>query len=75
MNGVLDKLRDVQRRLFGQTAPAELDAAPEAAEYDPAEGPTFAMGLKKKRRTAMLKQMLANEGYSDLAKMISIKEQ
>lgn len=38
------------------------------------DSPTFTVMLRKKRRTALMRQILQDGGYSDLAKMIRIKE-
>lgn len=65
---------------------AEQDQAPpdallemaEEADGEPMEGEPaeqFRLGLRKKRSQALLKQMLANSGYGDLARATSISRQ
>lgn len=41
---------------------------------DKAPATGFTMHLKHRRKGAFLKKMLADQGYEDLARMISIKE-
>lgn len=49
---------------------------PEEPDYQADEGAdtreVMTMNLKKKRHQMMLKQMLTNSGYGDLAKMVNI---
>lgn len=40
---------------------------------DPEDYPV--LGLKKKKQSSILKEILKNGGYGDLAKMVSIKRQ
>lgn len=50
------------------------DAMPDMAEHeDPEE--FWKLKLKKKRRQQMLKQMMVDAGYEDLAKMTNISEE
>ena len=53
----------------GSVLPFEEDPMPGGA--DPVH---FELELKKKRRAAMMRQMLESSGYGDLAKMVKIKE-
>lgn len=53
------------------------DALEEGYEPDSAEMPdskTYSMHMKRKRRTAMLKKILEDAGYDDMAKSINIRE-
>lgn len=50
------------------------DMDPDSLAMSPDHSARFVIDLKKKRRTAMLRQMLAESGNADLAKMISIRE-
>ncbi len=73
MKGLFDLLKDRERQNFADNSPAEYEAEPAAAEApDAAHG--FSIELKRKRRTSMLKNMLMNAGYGDLAKMLNVKE-
>jgi hypothetical protein len=54
---------------MGEVAPWDDD--PMASGADPVH---FQLELKKKRRAAMMRQMLEDSGYGDLAKMVKIKE-
>lgn len=70
----MDLLKDQRAQLFSDESPEEMDG-PDPAEYAPDDDPHgFTLALKRKRRTSMLKNMLVNAGYGDLAKMINVKE-
>ncbi len=75
MKGLFDLLKEKTRGAFADESPSEFD---EGMEPDSAEAPDtahgFTIGLKRKRRSVMLKNMLVDAGYNDLAKMINIKE-
>jgi len=45
---------------------------PERQSLDDPKG--FELRMKKKRRAALLMQMLRNQGYDDLAKMAAVRE-
>lgn len=69
-------LLDFRRRQL-EDGPGEdsLDLE-EPAEHVPSTDPAvYQLVLRKKRNAAMLKQMLARSGYSDLARMTSIKRE
>lgn len=73
MKGLFDLLSDKRRQDFADESPdfgMESDDVPETLEAPHG----FEMMLKKKRKNALLKKMLVDDGYSDLAKMINIKE-
>lgn len=73
MKGLFDLLKDKERQNFADSSPAEYDDEPASYEQpDAAHG--FSIELKRKRRTSMLKNMLMNAGYGDLAKMLNVKE-
>ncbi len=76
MNGWLSLFKDKKRQEFADTSPADLtmvDEDPASAEMpDAPHG--FTVALRRKRRTAMMKKMLSDMGYGDLAKMINVKE-
>ena len=66
-------LKQKRRQDYADSSPVDDDYEP--AEHEmPDEQHGFSIQLKKKRRTAMLKHMLSDAGYDDLAKMINIKE-
>lgn len=75
MKSVFDLIKEQRRQAFADASPefdSEYEAADEPEMPDAPGG--FRMQLKKKRRTAMLRKMLADAGYGDLAKMMNIKE-
>lgn len=75
---LMEMLRDRKAAEFSDPSNAFFSAADEPA--DDASVPDdeakygFKIGLKHRRKAAFLKKMLANGGYSDLARMVSIKE-
>ncbi len=73
MSSIFDLLKDKRRQDFADSSPIDEEYEPDEAEMPDAQH-GFSIQLKKKRRTAMLKHMLADSGYGDLAKMINIKE-
>jgi hypothetical protein len=53
----------------------DLDAVPLDPERQSLDDPMgFELRMKKKRRAALLQQMLRNQGYDDLADMSAIRE-
>jgi hypothetical protein len=77
---MFDKLMEMLReKKAGEFADPSNPVYSEAEEDDepfedeaPRSG--FTMQLKHRRKSAFLKKMLADQGYDDLARMISIKE-
>lgn len=53
---------------------ASSDELPIEAMTPEGAGEGFQIGIKKKRHSAMLKKMLHDSGYGELAKMISVRE-
>ncbi len=75
MSSIFDMIKDWKRRTFADESPVDADASQEPASYDMPDDPHgFSMGLKRKRRAVMMKNMLVDAGYGDLAKTINIKE-
>lgn len=74
MKGFMDLLKERKAQLFSDASPPEMEGPPPAEYDDPDAAHGFTIALKKKRRTAMLKNMLVDAGYTDLAKMINVKE-
>ncbi len=74
----LDYIREQKAKalLDKQMLATGLQAEPELGDdySDDIKG-GFSLKLKKKRRSAMLRQMLEDSGYTDLAKMITNREQ
>ena len=50
----------------------EPEADMEQVDEDPQTRQVMALHLKKKRHQMMLKQMLTDSGYGDLAKMVNV---
>lgn len=69
--GIMERLR----ALAGQDDDPIPPAEPEMSEMAP-EGDAggWEISLKKKRRAAVMKQMLEDAGYGELAKMVNIHE-
>lgn len=63
---IMDLVKDKRR--------ADMEAPLPDADFDPGTGTEWQLELKKKRRSLLMKKMLADAGYNDLAKMVSIKE-
>ncbi len=74
MKGLFDLLKDKERQNFADSSPAEYEEGEPASAEMPDAAHGFSIELKRKRRTSMLKNMLMNAGYGDLAKMINVKE-
>ncbi len=68
---IFDLMKDKSAKDFADAGNPVFDG--EMAEHDDQDH-GFSIELKKKRRTQMLRQMLNDEGYGDLAKMVKIKE-
>lgn len=70
--GLLQLLKDKKRE---EAVGAPIPMQQEPAEFeDFTEGPHLQFALKKKRRALMMKKMLEDGGYGDLARMINIRE-
>lgn len=68
---ILDLVKAQQRR---ETEPATYS---EVGDTDPGAltGDPLVMHLRRKRRAALMKQILRNGGYGDLAKMVSFSKE
>ncbi len=65
----MDELSDPSNPIFSDMS-SDDDNSPMDGESDHG----FTIQLRRKRKAAMLKRMLSQQGYGDLAKAISIKE-
>lgn len=77
MNGVFGpSLFDLvkERRKGELEGPSMLAADDEDAGLPLEDASGWQMTLKKKRRGMILKRMLADAGYGELAKMVNLKE-
>lgn len=59
---------ELRRESLGST-PAQV------SEADPGQLGDFRMELKRKRQSALLREMLKSGGYDDLAKMVAIRRE
>ncbi len=75
MKSLFDLIKDKRRQEFSDESPIDSSEGEEPASFEtPDASHGFSIGLKRKRRSVMLKNMLVDAGYGDLAKMINIKE-
>lgn len=71
---LMDMITDKRKQEFADVGNGSYSS--EGADDIPAHDEIgFTMQLKKKRRTQMMRQMLHDAGYADLANMIRIKEE
>lgn len=64
----LAEFSDPSNPIYADYDAEDPDDMPDAPEHG------FKIALRKKRKAAMLKRMLADGGYADLAKMITVKQ-
>ena len=73
MNGQMSVMDFVNRPNVGHEIADMGDVLPDPEDYGDQE--VWALKMKKKRRQQLLKQMLMDAGYDDLAKMTSVSEE
>ncbi len=72
---LFDLVKDKRRQEFADASSPVYEGEPDSDGAEMPDDPHgFEIGMRRKRRTTMLKKMLADAGYNDLSKMISIKE-
>lgn len=74
---LFDLLSDRRKQDFADSVGpgyADVDALDPQGEGHEGDEHGFKLQMRRKRKTAILKQMLTNGGYPDLAKTVSVKE-